>query len=488
MTGLPSLRMLPVHAWPEIDRQLWKAAKDDMYVATLNPAALSAIAEGYGRWLAVLTGLGRLDGAQRPASRVTLATVQDFIVGLRAAGNKNSTVVARLCHLGSALRILEPEHSFLWLHPRKILRLGQPGKVRKSAVDQRQDWPLLDRQLWQAGIEAGDILDEPNYAARVRPATLHSVLVGYRSWLVFLRAEGRLDLTATPAARVTRAHVGAYFRHLRATQTNASTIARLSELRSAMLVMHPHADFRWVTSPGGRSLSALLPITPQPIQNIDSKVLYGWGLAMMEKAQATPNPEHRRLMYRNGLLIALFAARAPRVRSMASLLLGTTIILAGATYRMIFKHEDIKTGRRLEYMTPAGLSTAINHYITVTRAELSTEQSSDWFWLNQYGEKMGADEIADMIQRKSKLTFEKGFGPHRFRHALGTTAPLSDPAHPGVAAAILGVTGRMVEQHYNRASQADVADAFQRSLAKVRAERASVARREFKTRQQLELL
>lgn len=54
MTGLPSLRMLPVHAWPEIDRQLWKAAKDDTYVATLNPAALSAIAQGYGRWLAVL--------------------------------------------------------------------------------------------------------------------------------------------------------------------------------------------------------------------------------------------------------------------------------------------------------------------------------------------------------------------------------------------------------------------------------------------------
>ena len=75
MTGLASLRMLPVHAWPEIDRQLWKAAKDDAYVATLNPAALSAIAEGYGRWLAVLTELDRLDGAQRPADRVTLSTV-----------------------------------------------------------------------------------------------------------------------------------------------------------------------------------------------------------------------------------------------------------------------------------------------------------------------------------------------------------------------------------------------------------------------------
>lgn len=139
-------------------------------------------------------------------------------------------------------------------------------------------------------------------------------------------------------------------------------------------------------------------------------------------------------------------------------------------------------------MTPARLSAAIDHYITVIRSDLSTEQSNDWFWLNKYGEKMGADEIADMIQRKSKLTFAKGFGPHRFRHALGTTAPLADPAHPRVAAAILGITGRMVEQHYNCARQADVANTFHRSLAQARAETALVARWEFKTKRQLELL
>ena len=146
---------------------------------------------------------------------------------------------------------------------------------------------------------------------------------------------------------------------------------------------------------------------------------------------------------------------------------------------MIFEHEDIKTGRRLEYMTPAGLSLAINHYVTVVRAELATEHSGDWFWLNQYGEQMSADQIADMIQRKSKLAFDKGFGPHRFRHALGTTAPLVDPAHPGVAAAILGISGHMVEQHYNRATQANVAQKFLQSLGKTRADRNSVASREF---------
>jgi hypothetical protein len=97
-----------------------------------------------------------------------------------------------------------------------------------------------------------------------------------------------------------------------------------------------------------------------------------------------------------------------------------------------------------------------------------------------FGEPLTAAEIGDMIQRKSKQSFSTGFGPHRFRHALGTTAPLADPAHPGVAAAILGISGPMVEQHYNRATQADVASRFQGTLGKTRAERRFVAQREFR--------
>jgi hypothetical protein len=152
---------------------------------------------------------------------------------------------------------------------------------------------------------------------------------------------------------------------------------------------------------------------------------------------------------------------------------------AGDTYRIIFEQEDIKTGRRLEYHTPSRLSAAIDRYVTVERRELLGEQSHDGLWLNQYGEKMAANENGDMVQRQSKLTFGKGFGPHRFRHALGTIAPLADPAHPGVAASVLGISGHMVEQHYNGATQADAANKFLGSLSKTRADVRAVACREF---------
>ena len=69
---------------------------------------------------------------------------------------------------------------------------------------------------------------------------------------------------------------------------------------------------------------------------------------MMRDALLEAHPEKWRIGYRNGLLIALFSARAPRVRSMASLRLGRTIIRNGNVYRLVFENDDIKTGRRLE--------------------------------------------------------------------------------------------------------------------------------------------
>ncbi len=470
-------RIVPLGAWPETDRWLWAAGLTSAYATSLKPKMLDAIGDGYGCWLSVLAEHGLLDHRLHPANRVTSGAVSRFIAALHVRGKSTRTAYRRLCQLELALRILAPQSSFTWLHPRTLLKHVLRETERSHNL--WAIWPVIDRQLWERGLITGDLLDEPNYASKIRPATLKSIITGYRRWLVFLTENGLLDREIAPAARVTPANVRAYFACLRGSQSNASVIQRMSELRQAMRIMHPEADFRWLTSPRGRSLASLLPIVPKPIRIIDSKVLYEWGLSMMQDAPQEDDPEHRRIKYRNGLLIALFAARAPRVTSMASLRLGESVLRNGSAYRLVFAHEDIKTGRHLEYDTPVGLTAAIGHYIAVVRAELITGQDHGWFWVNQYGEALSKGEISDMIQRKSKETFGQGFGPHRFRHALGTSTPLKDPAHPGVAAAVLGISGPMVEQHYNRATQADVAEKFGTSLDKSRAEHRGLAGRAF---------
>ena len=475
---LPTARRLIALAdWPVVDRTPWEVGLVGTYATTLKPKMLDAIIEGYGCWLSALTELGLLDQDQPPAERVTTDAGTSFIEVLGARKNSSRTIRTRLSQFGLTLRILAPQTSFTWLHPRKLLGLGD--RLAKRPEDQWANWPAIDRQLWERGLVQGDRLDGPNYASKLRPATLKSVVTGYRRWLVFLTENNLLNSARSPAARVKPANIRGYFNSLRESQCNGSVIARMTELRRAMRIMHPEVDFQWLTSPRGRSLESLLPVVPRPIQIIDTKVLYEWGRSMMTEAAQEADPEHRRVKYRNGLLIAIFAARAPRVKSTASLHLGTTLLRNGAFYRLIFAHEDIKTNKHLEYDTPMGLSVAIDHYIVAIRADLLTGHDHGWFWVNQYDEPLSKAEIADMIQRKSKEAFGTGFGPHRFRHALGTTAPLKDPAHPGIAAAILGSSGRMVEEHYNRATQANVAAKFGSSLDKSRAEHRILAGRAF---------
>ena len=481
MSNPPTRRLLPMTAWPELDRKLWQAASKGTYFATLEPPYIQLVVESYGRWLSRLAESDNLDGDMPPADRVTSKSVQTYVESLRNLGNKHSTVVARLCHLKAALQILAPERNYTWLHPRKLLQ-AEAGTTLSVKVnqDQLRGWPPSDQRLWRAGLKVGNILMGPRYAANFQPATIETIASGYRRWLVFLRDADRLDLEVPPAKRVTPENAEHYLWALARDQLNTSIIARFSELRAALRIMQPKTDFHWLTSPGGRSLSSWLPATKRAMQVPNSEVLYEWGHTMMQEALVEANPEQRRISYRNGLIIAVFASRAPRVRSMASLRLGSTVIRNGLSYRLVFEKEDVKTGRCIEYDAPVGLSCAIDRYLAVERVELLSGKTHDCLWADKYGAPLSADNISDMIQRQSKACLGFAFGPHRFRHALGTTAPLKDPSHPGVAAAILGISGRMVEEHYNRASQADVADRFHAALSKERGDLKSLAQREFR--------
>jgi hypothetical protein len=69
------------------------------------------------------------------------------------------------------------------------------------------------------------------------------------------------------------------------------------------------------------------------------------------------------------------------------------------------------------------------------------------------------------------------FGPHRFRHCIGTTGPIADPAAPGVSAALLGISGRVHEQHYDRGRRAAAGQAYHRALEEDREEARAVLRR-----------
>jgi hypothetical protein len=72
----------------------------------------------------------------------------------------------------------------------------------------------------------------------------------------------------------------------------------------AARIMCPGVDFGWLTSPDGTDVRSLFRSAPSPVKIYHPRLLYDWGLALMDEALSLPNPLRRAVRYRNGLAIA----------------------------------------------------------------------------------------------------------------------------------------------------------------------------------------
>jgi hypothetical protein len=76
----------------------------------------------------------------------------------------------------------------------------------------------------------------------------------------------------------------------------------------------------------------------------------------------------------------------------------------------------------------------------------------------------GPKGIQNRVLHRTKQRFGTGFEPHGFRQAIARTLPLIDPANPGLAAGLLGISREVIEQSYNRAGQIQAAMNYHRLL------------------------
>lgn len=322
-------------------------------------------------------------------------------------------------------------------------------------------WPETDQTAWTLGCTPGDPFDDPHYGATLRPDSLTKIRKGYGRWLDFLDIRGWLDPAQPALERVTRARLRAYFHALRAAgNADYTVIGRFTDLTMALKILAPGHDVSWVRRPSGVSIYALLPKAKRTLMVPDSGVLFDWALEMMDGAASAATPDARLAAYRDGLLLAMLAARGRRLRSMALLRVGRELIHRDERYRIELAPEQVKTGKADRFDLPERLTPYVRHYLEVVRPALLDGQSHDALWINGRGTQLTAKAIQHRVFKLSLERFGQSFGPHRFRHAIGTTAPLRDPGHPGVAAGLLGISAEILEQHYNRAGQSQAATTF----------------------------
>jgi hypothetical protein len=348
------------------------------------------------------------------------------------------------------------------------------------------DWPEPDRRLWLAATDPS----RPRRFTETRPVdrlaaqTIAKARKGYSRWLGFLDGQALLDPGAMPTARVTPVLTAAWIDDLKARGNRDTTvIGRLSELWTAMRILAPGHDFGWLTRPGGVHIRARLSTQHRSFAIPHPRRLYDWGIRLMREAVGDTGPIRSRRLVRDGLIIAILAARAPRLRSLASLRLGVSVLRQDGGWLVDLGERDIKTGRPLAYPLPRSLGEWLDRYVETEQAELLAGRVEDALWIGRDGKALLPEQIAGIVRRQSISEFGGGgFGPHRFRHAIGTCGPIEDPEAPGVSASILGITARVHRLHYDRGQRAAAAGRFEETLRRSRRETEALARHHFERR------
>ena len=260
-------------------------------------------------------------------------------------------------------------------------------------------------------------------------------------------------------------------------------VGRLAELRTALRIMVPDRNFRWLTAPGGVSVRSRLPMERHQFEVPELKVLFDWGCRMIEEALALgrSRPRRRQVKLRDGVMLALAASRGMRLRTLTGLRLGVHLLATSDGFRLVLESEDLKNRRVLEYKVAKRLVPGLRRYLAVERMELLAGHTSDFLWVNWGGEPLALRGVDKRFRWCSEKEFDTAFGSHRCRHSIGTTAPMKDSGNPGVAPAMLGITVNVNEESYNRADRAHAASCFQDDLMEERRQTEALGRRFFES-------
>ena len=322
-----------------------------------------------------------------------------------------------------------------------------------------EQWPESDRVAWARSCTPSDPYDDdemPHYGATLRAPTLSKTERGYGRWLFFLQSHGWLDHAVPALERATHSRRLAYFRELRQVgNADYTIIGRFQELEMAVKIISPGQDTSWIRRLGGVTVYSLLPKAKRHLLVPDSGVLYQWGLDMMHAADLDWDPDVWRTTYRDGLMIAMFAARGRRRRAMHLLRAGEEIFWSGDRYRIELTPDQNKHPKADHFNLPDDLTPYIQHYLDVARPALVGSGSYQEFWISRFGRPLTVAGMESRLFRLTQKRFGKGFGPHRFRHAIATTLSLRIPNNPGLGAPVLGISQDVNGESYVRAGQVE---------------------------------
>jgi hypothetical protein len=206
------------------------------------------------------------------------------------------------------------------------------------------------------------LLDDGGARSHYSRASNWKTEVGYGCWLAWLSSHDLLG-TEVPAARITPGQVRAYVTDLLTINATGTVLSRLQELSDAARVMDPTRDWRWIRRIEARVRAIHEPARSKRARLVGAADLLALGQQLMAEAPAQSTERLRAVHFRDGLVIALLAARPLRLRNLVGLELDRTLTRRGEGWWIDIPAQETKTRVPIEAPWPDRVAPSLECYL-----------------------------------------------------------------------------------------------------------------------------
>jgi site-specific recombinase XerD len=242
----------------------------------------------------------------------------------------------------------------------------------------------------------------------------------------------------------------------------------------------PAQDWSWIKAAWYRLRQDAKPVKNKAAHVVNARDLFRFGIELMKRADRgdASSAFFQALAYRDGLMIALLAARPLRRANFVAVQIGRHLVRRGETYWLLFSDDETKNEIELDWPFPEMLMSHLERYLSEYRPILlgrhprfgnGAPAAGNHLWVSRYGTPLTAHGLYLQITDRTKQKFGRSVNPHLFRDAVATTVAIEDPAHVMSTKSLLGHHDvRSSERYYNQARSTEAAFEHQHRLKKLR--------------------
>jgi len=203
--------------------------------------------------------------------------------------------------------------------------------------------------------------------------------------------------------------------------------------------------------------------------------LFDLGFTLMAGIDRERAAKRKAILYRDGLMIALLAARPLRLRNLLGLVLYDTLVHLGDQWFIQIPAAHTKTKEPIQLSWPGPLIAPLETYLASHRVVLAqgygrcTRHIHGTLWLSADGLPMTRNRAYMRIAARTRDALGRSINPHLFRDCAATSIAIDDPDHIGIASRLLGHrAASTAERYYNHARSVEASRLMQRQILRLR--------------------